>query len=360
MDKTVMLGMSGGVDSSAAALILKNDGWDVTGVTLRLRRDEFSAEQRDGGCCTLDDVEDARRVAYKLGIPHHVFNFTDIFSDKVVDYFVDEYLHGRTPNPCIACNRYIKFDAMLRRAQVLGISHIATGHYARVEYDESHGRWFLKRSMSPKDQSYVLYNLTQEQLSRTLFPLEDRPKEETRALAEEAGLCVAKKSDSQEICFVDDNDYAGFIQRYTGMCMPEGNFVDLEGKPLGKHKGIIHYTIGQRKGLGVSFGQHMYVCGINADDNTIILGPEGSQMASVLIAEDLNFISIPALEKPMEVQAKPRYQAKPAKALITPYSENQVRVEFEAPQRSLTPGQAVVFYDGDIVVGGGTIAKVMR
>ncbi len=360
MNQTVMLGMSGGVDSSAAALILKKEGWDVTGVTLRLKKDEFSVQPREGGCCTLDDVEDARRVAYKLGIPHHVFNFTDLFSKTVIDYFVTEYLHGRTPNPCIACNRYIKFDAMLHRAQTLGISHIATGHYARVEYDEGRGRWLLKRSQSSKDQSYVLYHLTQEQLSRTLFPLGDRPKEETRALAEEAGLCVAKKSDSQEICFVDDNDYAGFIQRYTGTVVPEGNFVDLEGNPIGRHKGIIHYTIGQRKGLGISFGQHMYVCGINAENNTITLGPDGSQMASALLAEDLNFISIPLLEKPMEVFAKPRYQAKPAKALITPCNSGQVRVEFESPQRSLTPGQAVVFYEGDIVVGGGTIGQVLR
>lgn len=274
-DKTVMLGMSGGVDSSAAALILKNAGWDVTGVTLRLKKNGLSPEP-DGGCAS-NDVEDARHVANKLGIPHHVFNFTDLFSEKVVDYFVNEYLHGRTPNPCVECNRHIKFGAMLRRAEELGIRYIATGHYARVEYDEARGRWLLKRSLSPKDQSYVLYHLTQEQLSRTLFPLEDRPKEETRALAEEAGLCVARKSDSQEICFIEDNDYAGFIRRYTGKALPDGNFVDLQGNPIGRHKGIIHYTIGQRKGLGVSFGQHMYVCGINAENNTVMLGPEGAK-----------------------------------------------------------------------------------
>lgn len=355
-----MLGMSGGVDSSAAALLLQQEGWDVTGVTLRLRRDAYGSQPREGGCCTLDDVEDARRVAYKLGIPHHVFNFTDLFEQKVVDYFVQDYLNGRTPNPCIACNRYIKFDAMLRRAEVLGIPRIATGHYARVQYDPDRGRWLLLRSQSAKDQSYVLYHLTQRQLSRTLFPLGNRPKEETRALAEQAGLCVAKKSDSQEICFVDDNDYAGFIQRYTGRNPSPGDFIDLQGRPVGRHRGLIHYTIGQRKGLGVTFGQPMFVCAINAQDNTITLGPQGAQMAAAVEADDLNLIAVPSLEASMEVQAKPRYQAKAAKAWISPLSNGSVRVEFAEPQRSLTPGQAVVFYDGEIVIGGGTIRRVLH
>lgn len=357
-NRRVLLGMSGGVDSSAAALVLQREGWEVTGVTMRLHKKEPSVQE--GGCCTSDDVEDAKNVANKLGIPHHIFNFTELFEEKVINYFVRDYLNGRTPNPCVACNRYIKFDAMLRRAESLGIGHIATGHYARIRFDADRNRWLLLRSQSAKDQSYVLYNLTQEQLSRTLFPLADLPKAETRALAEQAGLCVAKKSDSQEICFIPDNDYAGFIQRRVGQLPPPGNFVDVDGNVIGKHRGIVHYTIGQRKGLGVTFGQPMFVCGINAQENTVTLGVNGSQTAKALEADDLNLISVPALEAPMQVQAKPRYQAKAANALLSPASGGAVRVEFEEPQRSLTPGQAVVFYDGDIVIGGATIRRVLK
>lgn len=354
MKKKVMLGMSGGVDSSVAALLLLRAGYDVTGVTMRLRPDEYMQQSAAGGCCSLDDIDDARRVAYKLGIEHLVLNFTDLFQQDVIDYFAAEYAAGRTPNPCIACNRHLKFDAMLRRALELDFDYVATGHYAVIEQNDA-GRWLLRKAPASKDQSYVLYSFTQYQLSHTLMPLGNYTKPQARAMAEEAGLPVAHKPDSQEICFVENNDYAGFIERYTGKKAPKGNFVDADGKVLGAHKGITHYTIGQRKGLGISFPQPMYVTKIDPEKNQIMLGCEGSQYADSLIAEDLNFIPFDTLEQELEVTAKVRYQAQPAAARLIPLSDHKVKVEFSEPQRSVTPGQAVVFYDGDLVVGGGTI-----
>jgi len=354
MKKKVMLGMSGGVDSSVAALLLLQAGYDVTGVTMRLRPDEYMQQSAAGGCCSLDDIDDARRVAYKLGIEHLVLNFTDIFEQEVIDYFAAEYAAGRTPNPCIACNRHVKFNAMLRRALELDFDYIATGHYGIVEQNAA-GRWLLKKAPASKDQSYVLYSFTQYQLSHTLMPLGDYTKPQARAMAEEAGLPVAHKPDSQEICFVENNDYAGFIERYTGKVAPQGKFVDAKGKILGGHKGITHYTIGQRKGLGISFPEPMYVTKIDLEKNQIVLGCEGSQYANSLIAADLNFIPFDTLEHEMEITAKVRYQAQPAAAKLIPLADHTVRVEFVQPQRSITPGQAAVFYDGDIVVGGGTI-----
>lgn len=354
MKKKVMLGMSGGVDSSVAALLLKNAGYDVTGVTLRLRPDRYMEQCVSGGCCSIDDIDDARRVAYKIGIEHLVFNFTDIFEETVIDYFVKEYEQGRTPNPCIACNRHVKFNAMMKRAIELGFDYVATGHYACIEQNEQ-GRWLLKKAPAAKDQSYVLYSLTQFQLEHTLLPLATYTKPQIRAIAQEAGLIVANKPDSQEICFVPDKDYAGFIERYTGKKAEPGQFVDENGTVLGTHKGIAHYTIGQRKGLGISFGEPMFVTKINAEQNQIVLGKAGSQYAKQLVAGDINWISIERLTEPLKATAKTRYQAPPSPAVLLPMENGLVQVMFDEPQRSITPGQAVVFYDGDTVIGGGTI-----
>lgn len=352
--KKVLLGMSGGVDSSVAALLLLKAGYDVTGMTMRLRPEAFMQQSASGGCCSLDDIDDARRVCYQLGIDHLVLNFTEQFERDVIQYFAAQYAAGRTPNPCIACNRHLKFDAMLQKARVLGFDFIATGHYAVITQHDS-GRWLLKRAPASKDQSYVLYSLTQDQLAHTLMPLGTYTKPEARQLAEEAGLRVAHKPDSQEICFVEDNDYASFLERYTGTKAPQGDFIDAQGRILGRHRGITHYTIGQRKGLGISFGKPMYVTKIDAVRNCITLGEEGSQYAASLLADDLNFIPFDTLDKPLQVQAKVRYQAQPADAVLTPVDGDRVRVDFAEPQRSVTPGQAVVFYDGDLVVGGGVI-----
>lgn len=352
--KKVMLGMSGGVDSSVAALLLLEQGYDVTGITMKLRSDDPAVENLNGGCCSLDDVADARRVANQLGIPHYVLNFTDLFAEKVMDYFAAAYQAGETPNPCIACNRHIKFDALLQKALAMEFDYIATGHYAVIEQGES-GRWFLRKSPAAKDQSYVLYNLTQEQLAHTLMPLGKFSKMQARELAEKHCLAVAHKPDSQEICFVPDRDYAGFLERYTGIKAPEGNFVDEEGNFLGRHRGITHYTVGQRKGLGISFGKPMYVTRIDADSNQVVLAEEGGQYRSSLVAGDLNFIPFDQLPGPLRVAAKIRYQAAPAPALLTMETNGFAKLVFDQPQRSVTPGQAVVFYDGDLVLGGGII-----
>ncbi len=350
-----MLGMSGGVDSSVAALLLRDAGYAVTGVTLRLRPDSAMHQSPAGGCCSLDDIDDARRVCYQLGLEHLVFNFTDVFQKTVIDYFASEYEQGRTPNPCIACNRHVKFDAMLRRARELGYDYIATGHYANIRQRED-GRWLLERAGCAKDQSYVLYAMTQDQLAHTLFPVAGLPKEEVRNIAEKQGLLVANKPDSQEICFVPDNDYAAFLEEYSGKPSPPGDFVGPDGKVLGRHQGITHYTIGQRKGLGIAFGEPMYVTRIDPRCNQVVLGPDGSQYRDTLFAHDLNWISVPGLSAPMRAAAQVRYRAAPAPALLEPLSDGTVKVTFDTPQRSVTPGQAVVFYDGDVVVGGGTIA----
>lgn len=357
--KKVMVAMSGGVDSSVAAVILLEKGHDVIGVTMQIWQDREKEDAKyETGCCSLSVVEDARRVANKLSIPYYVLNFKDKFKEKVIDYFVNEYLEGRTPNPCIACNRHIKFDALLNKAVSMGIDYIATGHYARVDLDNNTGRYILKKAVNPKkDQSYVLYNLTQEQLSRTLFPVGEYSKDEVRKMAEKYELPVAQKPDSQEICFVEDNDYGRFISDYTDFKPQPGYFVDTRGNILGKHKGIIHYTVGQRKGLGIAFGKPMYVVGIDAENNTVILGDENEVLSRTLIAGDLNFISIPAVDKEMRVNAKIRSTAKEAAAIIYPLEDGKVKVVFDSPQRAITPGQSVVFYDGDVVVGGGVIAS---
>ncbi len=355
--KSVMLGMSGGVDSSVAAAVLKDKGFEVVGVTLQIWPDmEEERKQTEGGCCSLSAVNDARRVADKLGIKYYVLNFKDIFQDKVIDYFNKEYLKGRTPNPCIACNRFVKFEAMLNKAVSMGMDYVATGHYARIGYNEDTGRFQLEKSVTAaKDQTYALYTLTQEQLSRTLFPIGDFEKDKVRQIARELELPVANKPDSQEICFVEDNDYGRYISENTGAEIKPGWFVDRNGKKLGKHKGIIHYTVGQRKGLGISFGKPMFVVAINPEDDTVVLGDEAEVFSKGLTAADLNFISIPGLTGEMKVTAKIRYSAKEAPAVISPMPDGRVKVLFDEPQRAITPGQSVVFYDGSVVVGGGVI-----
>lgn len=356
--KKVMVGMSGGVDSSVAAMLLREQGYDVMGVTLKLFSDEdISEAQKEGKtCCALSDVEDARSVAYRLGFEHLVFNFKDNFREHVMKQFADSYLCGRTPNPCIECNRHVKFDKMLRRAMELDYDYIATGHYAVNEYDEKSGRYLLKRPKDrSKDQTYVLYSLTQEQLSHTLFPLGTLEKTQVRELAEKAGLVNSNKPDSQDICFVPDGDYAGFIKRFTGADVPHGNFVDTEGKFLGEHKGIINYTIGQRKHLGISLGRPAYVVKKDVASNTVTVGDEADLYTKSLVADDFNLISVPELTAPMRVTAKTRYSQTEQPAVVSYLGDGKYLVEFDEPQRAPTSGQAVVIYDGDVVVGGGTI-----
>ena len=350
----ILVGMSGGVDSSVAALILQRQGCAVTGVTLRLRGGRLAAST---GAGVQRDIDDARRVCEALGIEHRVLDLTDAFCRCVVDEFAAEYLAGRTPNPCVTCNRTIKFGAMLDYALENGMDGVATGHYARREFDAAAGRWALYRADSLKDQSYVLYGLSQEQLARVRFPLWGYGKEEVRALAREASLPVADKGDSMETCFVPDSGHAAFIEWYTGAAMQPGDFVDESGHVLGRHQGIGRYTIGQRKGLGVALGRPMYVVGIDASTNTVILGEEGRQLADTLTAGPVNYVSIAPPAAPLRVQAKIRYQAPAAPATLTPLPGGMARVAFDAPQRSVTPGQSVVFYDGDKLLGGGCIVK---
>lgn len=353
--KSVLIGMSGGVDSSVAAALLKEQGYRVIGATMRLWTYSDSCDVRKHeGCCAESAVEDARRVCDKLGIDFYVMNFKGMFRDKVVDYFVDEYTHGRTPNPCIACNKYLKFDALLKKALAMEIDYVATGHYAKIEQDEN-GKYILRASeAAKKDQSYVLYNFTQEQLAHTLMPLGAYDKDWVRKKAEELGLGVAHKRDSQEICFVEDDDYAKFITDYSDYKPREGDILDVNGNVIGRHRGIIYYTIGQRKGIG-AYGRPMFVMKIDAENNIITLGEKGMEFSNELTASDVNFISgeFPAVET--KITARIRYQAPAVGTALIPLENNRVRLKFDNPVRAVTPGQAVVFYDGDIVLGGGTV-----
>ncbi|AFS78343.1 tRNA-specific 2-thiouridylase MnmA [Gottschalkia acidurici 9a] len=361
MDKnTVVIGMSGGVDSSVAAYLLKKQGYNVIGVTMQIWQDKNpDAVEREGGCCSLSAVDDARMVANKLDIPFYVMNFKDVFKKTVIDYFVEEYGKGRTPNPCIACNRYVKFEELLRRALALDAYYVSTGHYCKIIYDEDKKRYLLKKSdAKEKDQTYALYNLTQDQLAHTLMPLgEFNNKEEVRKIARELDLVVAEKPDSQEICFVQDNDYGKFIEENADYNICPGNFVDTNGNILGKHSGITNYTIGQRKGLGLALGKPAYVVDIDPRKNIVIIGDNEDVFGTELLAHDLNFISIEKLTEPMNIKAKTRYTGIETKATIFPGNDGTVKVVFEEPVRAITPGQSVVFYEEDVVVGGGTILK---
>ncbi|MFR5876738.1 MAG: tRNA 2-thiouridine(34) synthase MnmA [Eubacterium sp.] len=352
--KKALIAMSGGVDSSVAAFFMKQMGFECMGVTMKLYDNEDIGISREKTCCSLDDIEDARQVARRLEMPYYVFNFKDEFEEKVIKKFIKTYELGGTPNPCIDCNRYLKFEKLMQRMQELKYDCVVTGHYADIEYKD--GRYYLKKGVDlSKDQSYVLYSLTQEQLAHTMFPLGKYSKDEIREIAEQNGFINARKHDSQDICFVPDGDYAKFIEGHNGKKYPKGNFVDKQGNVLGEHNGIIRYTIGQRKGLGLAAGYPVYVCSKDLEQNTVAVGSNDDLMTSLLYACDFNWIvPEPKENEKIKCAAKTRYNMKeqPCTAWI---EQGRVAVEFDSPVRAVTSGQAVVLYDGDYVLGGGTI-----
>lgn len=355
----ILVAMSGGVDSSVAALLMKQRGYDCVGVTMKLYGNEEIGIQKEHSCCSLDDVEDARSVAMRLEIPYYVFNFADRFRECVIDRFIEAYENGRTPNPCIDCNRFLKFDALFRRAQELGCDKIVTGHYAGITYDEASRRYLLhKASDASKDQSYVLWSMTQDQLAHTEFPLSGLSKEETRAIAEQNGLINARKHDSQDICFVPDGDYAAFVERFTGKTYPCGDFLTEDGQKIGRHRGMIRYTVGQRRGLGLALPEPLYVCRLDTENNNVILGKNESLFSKELTASEINLIAVPRIEGEIRLKAKVRYRQKEEWATVTQPSPQTIRVVFDEPQRAITKGQSVVLYDGNIVFGGGIIQSV--
>lgn len=355
MSDRVLVAMSGGVDSSVSVKLLLDEGYDVAGATMHLYNNEDIGLERSRTCCSLNDVEDARLVALKLGIDFHVFNFSSDFKEYVIDNFVDTYLHGATPNPCIECNKHLKFGKFLDRALLLGYDHIATGHYVTKEFDENSQRWLLKRSGDRmKDQSYVLYGMTQEQLKRTLFPVGEMNKDKIRNIAEENSLVNADKPDSQDICFIPDGDYAKFITERAGE-QPDGDIVLSDGSVLGKHKGLINYTVGQRRGIGVSYSEPLFVIKKDINSNKLVMGTKGEVFSSSLTASDVNFIPFDKLTEPIECTAQTRYHQQDVPCCVYPLDDNRVRVEFKTPHKAISKGQAVVFYDGEYVVGGGTI-----
>ena len=354
-----LIAMSGGVDSSAAAWLTRQSGYECMGAMMRMFDSDILPEG-DSSCCSLDDAEDARSVARKMGMPFHVFNAKTCFAEHVIGDFIRSYESGLTPNPCINCNRHLKFDYFLRQARILGCDKIVTGHYARISWDEESGRWLLRKAADPsKDQSYVLYCLTQEQLAHTLLPLGELSKEEARSIAEEQGFINARKKDSQDICFVPDGDYVAFMEHYTGKHYETGDFLDLSGNVVGKHRGAVCYTLGQRKGLGLAMGAPVYVCGKNMENNTVTVGPNEALFATTLRADNWNWIPFPDLAQPMRVTARARYNQKEQPATVYPEEKGFARVVFDHPQRAMTPGQAVVLYSGDLVVGGGTIREIL-
>jgi tRNA-uridine 2-sulfurtransferase len=364
---TIAAAMSGGVDSSTVAAMLRAEGHNVVGLTMqlwnqrRLAGREGMPETVTGRCCSLDDVYDARRVAETIGIPYYVVNHEDRFERDVVRPFVQEYLSGRTPIPCSLCNNHLKFDQLLAVAQQIGADAVATGHYARVEFDDSRNRWLLKRPADrAKDQTYFLFGLTQDQLSRTLFPLGGMTKPEVRELARKYGLALAEKPDSQEICFVPGGDYTKFIDAYLaeqGDSLPDtaGELVTTDGRVIGEHTGIHNFTVGQRKGLGVATGSPLYVLQIKGDKRQVIVGEQENLYSRTLVTKRSNLISVSELPEPMRVSVKIRHRHEPATATIEKTGSDEIVVTFDQPQRAVTPGQAAVFYDGDIVVGGGWI-----
>lgn len=357
--KKVVVGMSGGVDSSVAAYLLKEQGYEVVGVTMRLWQEDSKREETGRECCSLSAAEDARRVCDKLEIPFYVMNFGEDFKRDVVDYFVEEYIRGRTPNPCIACNRYVKWESLLRRSMEIGADYIATGHYARVLTREN-GRYAVASSKTAKkDQTYALYNLTQEQLARTLMPVGEYTKDEIRKLAEKIGLEVADKPDSQEICFIPDHDHAAFIERMAeGRAPRGGNFVTADGTVLGRHEGITHYTIGQRKGLNLAMGHPVFVTQIRPETNEVVIGEAEDVFAKEFTVGTVNYMGVAQIEPGGRFLTKIRYAHRGATASLYPEGEGRIRVVFDEPQRAVTPGQAAVFYEEDgCVAGGGVILK---
>ena len=355
-EKSALIAMSGGVDSSVAAYLMQQRGFRCEGTTMRLYRNADIGLSQFHTCCSQRDIDDAAEVAFQLDIPYEVLDFTMDFKSRVIEKFIRIYESGGTPNPCIDCNRYMKFDSLLRFAEEKGLETIVTGHYARVEYDSGSGRYLLKKALDlSKDQSYVLYSLTQDQLSRTLFPLGGLHKTETRRIAEEQGFINAEKRDSQDICFIPDGDYAGFIEKYTGRTYPSGYFTDREGNILGEHRGIIHYTIGQRKGLGLALKKPMYVQELDMERNRVILGDNADLFTREFDAKDFNWIATDTPASDIRAKARIRYKHKEADATIVPTGPDTVHVIFDEPQRAITRGQSVVLYDGDYVIGGGTI-----
>ena len=363
VEKKAIIAMSGGGGSGGAAPLCQQQGFDCVGVTLALtdNSDRGLPEEAFPGertCCSVDDVADARSVAFRLGMPFYVFNFKEAFRREVMDRFAAAYQRGETPNPCIDCNRYIKFAKLMHRGEEIGFPYVATGHYARVEQDRATGRWLLKKGLDEnKDQSYMLYSLTQWELSRLLLPLGGLTKEETRRLAEEHGFVNARKRDSQDICFVPDGDYAAFIRRWTGRDFPPGDFVGTGGEVYGQHKGIIHYTVGQRKGLGLSFPQPMFVKELDVENNQVVLSKAEELFSQTVAARDVNLISVESIPEPLRVKARVRYRQKEQPATVVQTGPDELRVVFDQPQRAITPGQALVLYDGDTVVGGGRIVR---
>jgi tRNA-specific 2-thiouridylase len=352
--KKALIAMSGGVDSSVAAALMLRSGYECIGVTMKLFDSEDLAAP-PSGCCSLSDVEDAKAVAFRLNMPHYVLNFADDFKESVIRNFIETYEKGGTPNPCIECNRSLKFEKLLQRARSLEFDYISTGHYAQVE--RVGGRFILKKAVDEKkDQSYVLYMLTQEQLAHTVFPLGGLTKEKARELAAESGFVNAKKKDSQDICFAPDGDYAAFIEKWRGIPATWGDVVDMDGKVVGRHKGLIRYTIGQRRGLGLAFGEPIYVTAKSTENNTITVGRDESLWTRSLVACSINLITCDKLDKPLRVTAKTRYLQREQTAVVEQVGADELRVVFDEPQRAITAGQAVVLYDGDTVIGGGTIA----
>ncbi len=358
--KTVVVGMSGGVDSSVCAYLLKQQGYQVIGVTMQIWQDESEERlENEGGCCGITAVDDARRVAAVLDIPYYVMNFQKEFREKVIRYFDEAYLHGDTPNPCIACNRYVKWESLLEKSMAIGADYIATGHYARIR-QLPNGRLAIENSRTAeKDQTYVLYNLTQEQLSRTLLPIGEYTKPEVRKIAEDAGLPVAHKHDSQEICFVPDGDYASFIEKDTGVRVPEGNFVTADGRVLGRHRGITHYTVGQRRGLDLPMGHRVFVTGVRPETNEVVIGEDSDVWSRELTADHLNFMGIPGLAvgESRHFLGKIRYNHRGDPCTVTRTGRDTIRCVFDRPVRAVTPGQALVLYEDDWVAGGGTIRR---